>query len=182
MTKDELAALGFSEADVLEKLADKLCEQFIGDGEDYAAEFARRMQSAVTQRVDEVLEKAIAEHILPRITEMTEGICLQETNKWGEAKGAKLTFVEYLTQRVDAYIREEVNHNGKPKDEDSYGWRANTTRIAYMIHQHLQYSIQQALAKALGEVNSSVRVGLQEAVNLALASVKVKVETKVARE
>jgi hypothetical protein len=93
----------------------------------------------------------------------------------------KLTFTEYLVQRVDAYIREEVNYNGKSRseDRDSYGWSKSSTRIVHLIHGHLQYHIQRAVTEALGQVNSSVRKGLEEAVKHAIASVQVKVATEV---
>src|SRR5678815_2516132 len=135
MTKDELQALGITPEDVLNRLTEKLCDRYVDDESDYANKFQNRLQGAVTKRVDEVLEKSLAKHVLPKIKEMVESICLEETNRWGEKRGTKLTFIEYLVQRTDAYIREEVDYQGKPKGTDSYQWRAHSTRIAHMIHE-----------------------------------------------
>lgn len=177
--KTQLAELGISTDDILEKLVVKLCAEMLEDESGYATKFQNRLEEGVKGHVDKVLDKALTDHILPKITEMTEGLCLQETNRWGEKKGTKLTFIEYLTQRADAYLREEVDYNGKTKGPDSFLWAAKGTRISYLIHEHLDYSIKRAMEQALGEVNSSVRKGLEEAVKLAIASVKVKVETKI---
>jgi hypothetical protein len=179
MTKLELEQLGLSEKDVMERLVDRLCEQLIEGDTEYAGLFGQRVEKAVKERVDAALTSALENHVVPKISEMVDGICLQETNAWGEKKGEKLTFTEYLVSRVDAYIREEVNHNGKARSEDSYSWTKRSTRIAYMIHEHLQYNIEAAVKTALGEVNSSVRKGLEGAVKEALDRVKVTVNTKV---
>ncbi len=179
MKKEDLAALGLTETDVLNSLCARMFDYYVNNDESYKTEFERRMEMAVIQRVDEVLEAALTKHVLPKVDDMVDAICLQETNKWGEKRGSKLTFIEYLTQRVDAYIREEVDHNGKSKDQDVYGWSKKSTRIAFLIHEHLQYSIERAMKDALGEVNSSVRKGLEESVKMALANIRVNVETKV---
>jgi hypothetical protein len=179
MTKNELAELGLTPEDVLNKLTDRLAEQLLGTSEDYDSDFRNRLEKAIKTRVNEVLDAAMTAHILPKITEMTEGVCLTETNRWGEKIGKTVTFVEYLTSRIDAYIREDVNHNGKTQAEDSYSWQKRSTRIAYMIHEHLQYNIERAVKQALGEVNSSVRKGLEEAVKIAIAGIKVSVDTKI---
>ena len=179
MTKDDLKNLGLTEKDVLDRLADKLCERYVSDEVEYKNQFERRIEDAVKKQVDKVLDSAMKKHILPAVTKMTEGICLEETNRWGEKRGTKLTFTEYLVKRVDSYIREEVDYSGKPKGTDSYSWKANGTRIAYMIHEHLQYHISRAMETALGDVNSSVRKGLEEAVKISLNNIRVTVDTKV---
>lgn len=178
MNKETLAELGLTETDVLNKLVERLLDQYAG-GEDYKSDFERRVEAAVKEQIDAKLDAALDVHILPKVAEMIDGICLTETNKWGEPKGPKLTFIEYLTQRADAYIREEVNYKGQTKDQDSYSWSKHSTRIAFMINTHLQYSINQAMLKAFGEVDSSVRKGLEEAVKFAIAGIKVTVDTKV---
>lgn len=176
----ELNELGITTDTITEKLVDRLAGIFVGEDSEYTNDFEKRVETAIKLRVDEILDRAITEQITPKVTGMVDNICLEETNKWGEPKGRKMTFIEYLTERVDWYIREPVNYEGKSKGENSYGsWDARSTRIAFMIHAHLKYHIEQAMVNALGVVNSSVRKGLEEAVNLALKQVTVKVDTTV---
>lgn len=179
MTKEQLQSLGISEDDILNRVVDRICESIIPSFDEAESEFGNRVEGAVKERIDKVMSDAFEKHVHPKITEMVENVTLQATNRWGEARGEKLTFIEYLTERADAYIREEVNHNGKTQSEDSYSWRKHGTRIAYLVNSHLQYSIQRAMEQALGDVNSSVRKGLEEAVKIALAGIKVSVNTTV---
>lgn len=179
MTKQELQALGITPEDVLNRVSERICETFIKEEKDYAHDFESSIERVVKKRVGEILTKALDVHIVPKVNEMIAGICLQETNKWGEARGQKLTFVEYLVQRVDAYIREEVDYNGKAKSEDVYQWRAHSTRIAHMIHEHLAYHIRQAMEKAMGNATSSIKKGLEEAAKVAIANINVSVKTEV---
>jgi hypothetical protein len=182
VTTQELQALGLTTDDVLNRLTEKLSDLFVGSSEDYASDFQSRIERAIKQQVDAVLDKAITELVAPNVVQMIETIQLQETNRWGEPKSTPaLTFKEYLTQRVDAYIREQVDYKGKAKDEDgnSYGWSGRTTRIAYMINQHIHYTIEAAMKDALKTANNSIGKSLEDAVNLALKQVTVNVKTEV---
>ena len=180
MNKKHIAQLGLSEKDIEEKLIERLFQFYTEEESGYKTDFDARVEKAVKAKVDERLDSTVKKLIAPKIGEMVDGICLEETNKWGEKKGTKLTFTEYLTQRVDAYIREEVNYTGKSRSEDNnYGWTKSSTRIVHLIHEHLQFHINRAVADALGQVNSSIRKGLEEAVKHAIASVQVKINTEV---
>lgn len=178
--KETLQALGLTEQDVLNKLVDRLIEQYSPTHDDINSEFESRLQKAVRDRIDKSIGDVIESHVKPRIAEMTSAIVLQTTNEWGEKSGKALTFTEFLVQRVDAFIREKVNYEGKARTEaNGYSWNESTTRIAHMIHEHLKYNISRAMEQALGNVNSSVRKGLEEAVTVALNNIKVTVDTKV---
>lgn len=180
MTKEELQALGITPEDVLTRVCERICDSFVSEEKTYAHDFQSRVERAVKDRVDAVLTKTVDEVILPKVSEMVEQIQLQETNRWGEPKAnAKLTFKEYLTQRVDLYIREQVDFDGKAQAEDSYAWRGRTTRIAYMIDKHIHYTIEKAMKDALATANSSISKGLSEAVTIALKNIQVNVKTEV---
>lgn len=179
MNAKELEQLGFTPDDVLNRLVNRLVEQHEQDEEGYASDFNNRIAKAVKDRIDEQIKLAIDKHVLPRVNQMVEEVCLQTTNEWGEKLGKKQTFIEYLVARADFFLREKVNYKGKIQSEDNYGWQAHGTRVSYMIHEHLQYSIATAMQKALGEVDGTVRKGLQDAVNIALQNIKVTVNTKV---
>jgi hypothetical protein len=175
----DLNALGITPEDLIERVADKLSGIFANEEKDYAHDFEARVERAVKARVEAVLEKALADHILPKVAAMVDGIMLQETNKWGEKRREKLSVTEYLVERADAYIREEVDYSGKPKGTDSYSWTPRSTRIVHLIHEHLDWHIKKAMEKAFGDVTSSVRKGLEEAAKIAIDSIKVTVATKV---
>ena len=179
MTKQELSDIGLTPDDVLNRLVERMCETYSSGDDEFKDQFESQVQKVVKDTINSRIDAAMQTHIVPRVTEMVDGICLTETNRWGEAKGNPVTFVEYLTGRVDAYIREEVNYKGKAQNEDSYNWSKSTTRIAYMINEHLQYHISQAMTKALGDATSSIRKGLEGAVKVALDQVKIIVNTEV---
>lgn len=114
------------------------------------------------------------------MNDIVENMVLTETNRWGEKTGKSVTFKEYLVQRAEAYMQEEVNYEGKPRGTDSFSWSARSTRVAYMIHKHLHYEIEAAMKTALANVNSAVTKGLHEATKIAINEVtsKLKVDVK----
>lgn len=187
-----LESLGLTQADLQERIVERCADQLLSGkeyDEDGNVEFAdtkfkRELEERVRQHASKAITALFDTHVAPKVTDFIETLTLQETNKWGEKTGKPVTFIEYLVSRADAYIREDVNHDGKSKEEnrDSYsGWSKSTTRIAYMINRHLQYSIQMMVEGALKEANKSFAGGIEQALKTQLAVVldKVKVGVKV---
>jgi hypothetical protein len=189
MMEITLESLGLSQEEIIDRvvgrIADSLLGAWIGDGDDESivqSKFAKILEKKVLERINLAVEEIAGRHVLPNVAAYVETLCLQETNKWGEKKGSQVTFVEYLVDRAEKWLREEVDYQGKTKDSDSFSWKASGTRVAYMIHEHLQYSIKTAMEQALKEANASIASGITDAVKIKLAeiltSLKVKAEIK----
>lgn len=196
MTMINLASLGITEDQLIEKIIDRTVDRLLesvgydisGDELAEGTALTRRMDKAVTDLnglVQKMLDAKVEElgdtHVKPLIESRLESLVLQQTNAWGEKVGKPVTFIEYLVRRADAYMTEEVDHNGKSKDQERYDWRKHSTRVVYMMDKHLQYSIDAAMKQALASANSSISKGIAEAVKIALAETqaKLKVEVKV---
>lgn len=186
-----LEALGLSQESLADRLVDRLAEGLLSsldydeDGHSFRGEspFATKLNRMVKDRLGALVLDLGEKHVLPKVNEMVEGLVLQETNRWGEKVGQPVTFIEYLTQRADAWMREEVDYGGKAKAEgDSYSWRKAGTRVSWVIDRHLQHSIETAMKGAVASANQSIIGGLQETVKIKLAEVaaalKVEVKTK----
>jgi hypothetical protein len=190
MTEITLEALGLNENTLAEKLVDKIALNLMtslhyddADGEwRGSSPFAKKLDNLIKSRLDKIVNDMADKHVLPKVNELVEGLVLQETNKWGEKTGNPVTFIEYLTQRADAYMTEPLNYQGKTKAEDSFSWSKSTTRIAFMIDKHLHYSIDTAMKAAFASANSSIASGLRDATLIAIndvaAKLKVDVKTK----
>src|SRR5690606_18153600 len=127
------------------------------------SDFKRSLDSLVKERIDAKINELAERFILPDVATYIENLTLQETNKWGEKTGEPLTFIEYLTKRAEAYMQEQVNYEGKSKEEaGSYSWHGKQTRIAYLIHQHLHHSIERAMKDAMKIATSQIAQGIQE--------------------
>ena len=179
-----LESLGLNASDLQERLIDALCERVLStvvvygdDGDGFEkSKFGKHLDGVIKARIDADVAAIAEAHVLPKVSEIIEGFCIQKTNEYGEPRGEKLTFVEYLIKRADEYMQEPVNHAGKTKAEDSYSWSKNTTRISYMINSHLQYSIKTAMEQAMKQANSSIAVGLEQAVKISLQQVLAKLK------
>lgn len=179
----DLAELGFTQEQlqnrVIESIVDRLT---ISDGGD-DSELFRRLQNVIEKKINDAVEAVADKHVLPNVTQYLETLCLQETNRYGEKKGEPKTFIEYLVARAEFYMTEKVNFQGKAKAEDSYQWKESQTRIAYLIHEHLQYAISTAMKDALKNANDSIIGGIHKAVKIKLEEVakEFKVEVTTGR-
>ncbi|WP_434286268.1 hypothetical protein [Celeribacter sp. SCSIO 80788] len=188
-----LKDLGMTEEQIVEKVVGQIADQMlygkIGDL-DYdevecggSTNFRKAVDDLIKKRIDAAVEAVAAKHTLPNVSEYLENLCLQKSNEWGEKKGEEVTFIEYLTQRADTYMREPVDHSGKSKSESGgFSWSKRGTRVEYMIDKHLQYNISQAMQSALDSANKSIVEGLKEAVNIKLGEIKVALDTKVTKK
>lgn len=152
-----------------------------GDPVKQASQFKRQIVDLVKKRANEKIEAIAAEHILPNVSQFVENLCLQETNKWGEKTGKQMTFIEYLVQRAEVYMSEQVDYQGKAKGEgDSYNWKGAKTRITFLIHDHLEYSIKTAMKDALQVAMGSFAKGIHETARIKLNEIaaQMKVEVK----
>lgn len=185
-----LESLGLSKEDIQDRVIDQLCRTVLsgktydedGNEEWVDSQFKYKLDERVKAQIEASISAMAEKHILPNVHAFVENLTLQQTNKWGEKQGKPVTFIEYLTQRAEAYIQEEVSYDGKTREQGGYGWSKSTTRIAYLIHQHLQYSIESAMKEALKTANSAIAGGIQEAVKIKLQEVvsglQVAVKTK----
>jgi len=183
-----LELFGFTKEELQERLLDRLVERFAtavsidDEGDEYRkpSPIALKLQELVKKTVEATIAKVAEKHLLPNVKTYVETLTLQETNKWGEKTGKKLTFTEYLVERAESYMTEKVNHEGKAKDEvNGYSWNPSQTRVAHMIHQHLQYSISSAMERALKSANSKIVEGLVETVKIQLAEVEKKLKVRI---
>jgi hypothetical protein len=186
---DLLQTLGLSQEELQERVIDKICESFLsttGFDEDGSYEMPSNMQRIlkdhITKNIKEQVERLGNIHVIPKINDYVENLVITKTNSYGEKSGETMTFIEYLVKAAEDYMIEPVNHTGKAKHEDSYSWHKSTTRIAYMVDKHLQYSIETAMKQALQTANSAIANGINEAVKIKLNEVvngiKVSVATK----
>jgi hypothetical protein len=172
MSAIDLTALGFTQDELRERVIDRLCDRLLADGDFEDSEFAGKLNQTIQKRIDHAINRLAEKHVLPNVTQYVESLTLQATNKWGEAKGKPVSFVEYLVERADAYLREEVDYEGQSKAEkrDAYNWRKAQTRVMHLVHQHLHYAVESAMKQALEAANSSIVEGLHEAVKIKLSS------------
>jgi len=183
----DLKELGLTQEELQERVVERICDTLLdGTGtDDYGEEHAdlspwrERLDGLVRQRIDAKVEEMACREVLPRVGEMIEGLVLHRTNEWGEKKGGHLTFIEYLVQRAEAYLREPVTRDGKRPDSYS---GATQERIAHMVDQHLHDAIEKAMKEAVRTANDAIVAGLAETVKMKLEEIakglRVAVEVK----
>ena len=174
MDKTLIEAIGLTQEEIASRVIEKIAEQIMSetgcdeDGNEsrFRSSVARRLTEKVTESVDAAVSRIGAEILTPKVEEMVLGIVIQKTNQWGEKRGEPVTFVEYLTQRAEEYLREEVDHDGKNKSEsgNNYSWRASTTRVTRMIDKYLKYEIERFAQQSLATANAAIAEGIAAAV------------------
>lgn len=183
-----LESLGFTKEELQERVIARICTQLL-DGVGYdeddnefttASQFHRQMRTSIQEKIEATINAIAEREVLPNVASYIENLTLQETNRWGEKTGEKVTFIEYLTRRAEAYMQEKVNFDGKTKEESgSYSWSGTQTRITHLVHQHLHYSIDSAMKDALKIANSAIATGIQETVKTKLAEISTTLKVGI---
>ena len=181
MEKISLEALGFTKEELQNRVVSEAVKELLFDeAEGSETDLADKMRELIQERVEEKIASIAAKSVLPNVSTYIENLCLQETNKWGEKKGEKKTFTEYLISRAEEYLTEKVDYQGKTKKQSGgFSWSPNQTRIVHLVHEHLQYSISVAMQDALKHANQVIVGGIEEAVKLKLREISQKLSVKV---
>jgi hypothetical protein len=183
----DLTALGFTKEELQDRVIDQIVQSVMcgkwtdEDGEESLRDsrFKQELDKRIKTRIDDTINALAEKHVLPNVSQYIENLTIQQTNQYGERKGAPVTFIEYLVQRAKDYMQEEVNSSGKTRAEDSYGFTGKQTRITYLIHQHLHYSIETAMKNSMvlatGEIARGIHETARHKLNEIAASLKVSV-------
>jgi microcompartment protein CcmL/EutN len=156
---------------VIERAAEKLRDSI--DTGDYS-----HLDKVVKEATDKAVTRYMDAVIVPRVEKEISTITFQATNKWGESRGKALTFREYLIERAEAWITEEVNYEGKPKGTNSYSWKPYQTRVAHMVHEHLHFEIKRAIETMLKTANAKLVEGIEKTVKIKLAEIQTALTVK----
>ena len=190
MDASVLESLGITREVLEEKLLDRLVEQFTEKVEwdreegDFTTRspFSKKLVEKVRGQIDASIAALAEKHVLPNVHSYIENLTLTETNTWGEKKGKPVTFIEYLVERINAYILEDVDYQGNSQAQArsrGNSWTKATTRITHLVSAHLRYNIEQAVKLALATANSTIVIGLEEAVKIKLAEVAASLQVLV---
>ena len=172
-------SLGLSKEDVAERVVETIAERILkettydedGDPKSFPSKVEKTLRELVQERVNKRVEEIAEAEIIPKLTDYIDNLTFTKTNSYGEPKAAPQTLREYLTEKAEKYLTEDVNYNGKTKSEEGYNWSKNTTRILYLVREHLQYEVKTVLEKALKEANSQIAGGIQGAIKISLEQI-----------
>lgn len=184
----DLAELGLTQEELQERVVSTIANNLLtqpwmtDDDEeiDHPSSLKKQIDEEIKRRIDESVAAIVDKHILPNAQTLIENLTLQETNRWGEKKGEPVTFVEYLVQRAEAYMREMVDYDGKDKQQAGYHFEGKQTRLTYIVHHHLQYAIDSAMKRVIADGNKLLVEGLEQTcrAQLKLIADKLQVEVK----
>ena len=184
-----LEALGVSTEDLTGRIVDQAVNAllysngFNPETEEevtYESKFKREIENKIQKTVDAKIAAIAAQHILPRVGELIEAANLVQTNKWGEAKSAPMSFKEYIAHRADAYMCEEVDINGKSKGEgDSYSWRSCGPRLSVLMRSYIKDSMETAAKSAVNDINKVIAKNIEKAAKDAIAATAANIKVSV---
>ena len=177
----DLELLGMTKEDLQERVVDRMAEMIL-NGHAYVEGIRTQIKELVKERIDAQVKRIADEHVLPHVDDLFQTVSLQETNEWGEKKKnvKALTFIEYITMRAGEYLKEEVNREGKSRQEHGSGYfEKYTTRVVYLIHLYLQHNVESTMREALKSANQAIAGGIQKAVEAELANLVGKIRTDV---
>jgi len=190
MDIETLKALGINPEDLAERIVDQAVESLLSytgfneDGErvgSYETRFRKEIDAKVQKTVDAKIAALAEQHIVPRVGEMIENANMVKTNQYGEAKGAQMTFKEYIAHRAEAYMSEPVSYFGKSKEEDnnSHNWKSEGPRLTVLMKTYIRDTLEKSAKSAVNDVNTAIAKGIQKAAVDAIASAATSLKVSI---
>lgn len=190
-----LEALGISPEELTNRIVDAAVEQLLtstgfnpeSESEySYESRFKREIEKRVQESVDTKIAALAQAHVLPRVGELIEAADMRKTNSYGEAKGPSMTFKEYIANRAEVYMTEDVDYHGnskadlEAKNESTYNWRNCGPRLTVLMRSYIRDSLEKQATAAVADVNKviadNIKKAAVDAISAAAANLKVQVK------
>lgn len=179
----DLKELGFTKEELQDRIVERCCEEVLGGDQDrfeFSDTVEKRIREEMKTRVDEVITRKCEEAMQPIIDEGIAKAVIQITNQYGEAKGEALTLKEYLVKRANDYLMDNVDRVGKTKTESNeYGWRADQTRVCFLLDQYMGTHVQAAMKEAVADLNQLIIGGIEKTVQQKLKEISENLSVAV---
>lgn len=182
---DILTSVGCTQESFLDRLVDQCATKILERRDGYDNEFTKALKAEIQDRIDSAITAFGDQYVAPLALEHIKALVIERTNQYGEKKGEPFTLLEYMVDRAEKYIMEEVDSNGRSRSEcearrDSFYRKG--TRISQMIDQYLYMSTDAAMKKALEGANETIakglmgqlKISLEKAMNDVVVAVTVK--------
>ncbi len=183
MNTNTLELLGMSAEELGDRIIDRAVEVLLSgrgfdpeDGEEtrYETKFKKEIDARIQRAVDAKISSLAEIHLIPRVSELIEKADLHKTNRFGEPLSGPLTFKEYLAERAEKFMIEDVNYLGKSKaeleakGESTYDWRSAGPRLTVLMKLHIKDSLEKVSKEALVDVNKAIATSIQNAAKTAI--------------
>ena len=190
-----LEALGISKEELAERIIESAVDHLLSstgfnpeteEETRYESLFKREIEKRVQESVDTKIAALAQEHVLPRVGEMIETADMRATNKYGEAKGPAMTFKEYIANRAQVYMTEDVDYHGNSKadlaakNESDYNWRSSGPRLTVLMRNYIRDSLETQAKAAVNDVNKVIAANIAKAAQDAIAAASANLKVTVA--
>jgi hypothetical protein len=191
MDIETLKALGMN----TEELGDRIVDQAVSallrstgfDPENdvevtYDTQFKKQINERIKAAIDNKISALAEKHVVPMVGDLIEKTNFQSTNGYGEPKGPAVTFREYIVSLAEKYMSDDVDYNGRSKQEskDSYNWSKDGPRLMVLMKMYIRETMEKAAKSAVNDVNKesakSIANAALDAIQKTVASIKVSVQ------
>lgn len=188
-TPEMLEALGITREDVLACTVKEIAKQILGQDDEGEYEVPN-LESKVTRNVQQFIDAKVAEIVsgecskifAPLIRTKLAEYTFQETNRWGEAQGRSVTFTEFLVKKIEGYMLEEVDSNGRSREEckaRSDSFYAKGPRVTVAIRDYFHFAMQECMKQVLQDGANILTEGIEKAAKVALGDIHSRLVAKV---
>jgi hypothetical protein len=164
---------------ILDLLVEKVASRFY-DRDEWDDEYAwhQRIDTAVQEHIMAKIEAEFAATIAPRVDKRIDEMVVQRTSIWGEVKGEKQTLREFIVSRIDGWMSEKVDRNGKPYD--GYHRNSARSRMWFLVDKHIGSMITLEVKRAMESATKGIADVLQGAVkeHLQAAAKRIRIDVK----
>lgn len=124
-----------------------------------------KIQKLVIQKVNEQLDAIIQKLI--------EDISMPTTNFFGEIKKAPITLREFIDGRINDYLRQQVDRDGKVTDST---WSTKEPRIHWLVTQamgqQVKVSVENAAVAIKQEISTVISTQVKDSIDEMIGRLK----------
>ena len=180
--------LGISQEEMIEKVVDAMSDKILAAPDDdmdnthYRNTIIEKLDMVIAERIESEVRKNFDRHVTPRIEEMIADMTFTKTNNWGERAGKTLTLREFLIEKAEAYMGEDVNAQGHSKSQcRGHSFYGAGNRLSVMIDNHLEAEFKRVVDDIYQIANKGFEDGIKAEMTRAIEDVSKRMQVSITK-
>jgi len=181
----DLLELGFTKEEILDRAVETFLRGIRKDmGRDFVDEIESRFEADVKQQIDASIAKVGCEYFNKPVDDYVRSFKFTATDRWGTPTAEPISLTEYFAQRVESFLKDDVDDEGRTAKQCQQQGRSfynRGSRLVAEIDKRLRHYLENTAKNMLESAMTQVAGGLDAALKSSLQTVleKLQMNTKL---
>ena len=143
--------------------------------------FAKAVIDKINEHFKNKVDELFNEQIAGKIDNLLTNYIIKETNQLGESLGKERTVTEFIIERFNVFIKEQVDSKGNPKRKNDCYFKPQGTRLTVAVDTYFKDHLEKAMKTILKNTDKTLIEEVTESFRKIISTQLKRTEINVKR-